>query len=75
MPTSLSLANFPGATVTVTGDSGSPDAKILYAGTITSLTPVPVPEPSALAVIGIGAGAWLVRLRRRSARGQRASCG
>ena len=76
-PTSLSLADFPGASLSVVGDNGSPDAKILYSGTITSLSAVPVPEPSALAAIGLGGAAgWVVRaLRRRTARDHRARCG
>jgi hypothetical protein len=74
-PTSLNLADFPGASLSVVGDSGSPDATILYAGTITSLSAVPVPEPSALAVIGLGGAAWVARTRRRTACDHRARCG
>lgn len=54
LPTSLSLSEFPVATIELTTRGPNPIVD-LYSGTITSLTPVPEPSVLALpALVGVG---------------------
>jgi hypothetical protein len=63
-PSSLNLADFPMAQLSVTEGFGP--RKTLYVGTIDTLTQVPVPEPAWATFLCLAAVVWLARSSRRA---------
>jgi hypothetical protein len=67
VPTTINLADFPQATISVTGWGATPGTYLNYQGTIDTLTKVEqatTPEPASVALwLGLGVAAWAVKAR------------
>lgn len=67
LPATINLADFPQATLTVTGWGATPGTSLSYRGTIDTLAKVEqatTPEPASVALwLGLAAAAWVVKAR------------